>query len=598
MSNNRLIKINGRDRWFICDVCQGKYSISQGVYVSDPNSQQYGFFVCQKDKDLVIDLRHKRENRDLEPPDPKLVRIEPTSQFETRDDTDMIDSGGYLSTGTAPAAPTNFYLISAEVGDASFGWSLSSVGSSSITGYRVERAVYNSDEFEDFVVVSTNTLDVDTTYVDTDIAASTMYVYRLKAINSYGSSSYSDEYIISLDDEESYLMAHYVRAGGSNTNVYKQATAPTASDSVLVGDLWIDTTSNTLKQATSITPVTWASSQNGATDLALTTPKITTGIKDANGNLIVGFTATASAVNYVNITDNSTTNGPIIASAGSDTNSSLSLQAKGNGKIRIQSLNSNVPVNFLNAAGTSALSYDVGSLTSNRTATWPDASGTVVLSGQSNTALTTPNITTGIKDSNGNLILEFSPVGTPVNYLTVTNSATSASLFVASNGTDTNINTTFYSKGTGASIFRSTTGNVPILFRNTGGTAAVSHDVSALSADRTVTWPDQAGRPVLQGFTSTATAAGTTTLTVASTRIQYFTGSTTQTCTLPVVTTLYNGCEFVIGNQSSGNVTVQTSGGNTLATLTNLQEATVRVINTGGGTGTASWSHKVATLSS
>ena len=43
---------------------------------------------------------------------------------------------------------------------------------------------------------------------------------------------------------------------------------------------------------------------------------------------------------------------------------------------------------------------------------------------------------------------------------------------------------------------------------------------------------------VINGFTSTATAAGTTVLTATSTGIQEFTGSTTQTVTMPVVSTL------------------------------------------------------------
>lgn len=97
------------------------------------------------------------------------------------------------------------------------------------------------------------------------------------------------------------------------------------------------------------------------------------------------------------------------------------------------------------------------------------------------------------------------------------------------------------------------------------------------------------------GFTTTATAAGTTTLTINSNKIQYFTGSTTQTVTLPVASTLPVGIMYIIGNQSSGNVTVQSSGGNTLAVLTNLQVMNV-ICTLASGTGTASWSWWVSTL--
>lgn len=68
------------------------------------------------------------------------------------------------------------------------------------------------------------------------------------------------------------------------------------------------------------------------------------------------------------------------------------------------------------------------------------------------------------------------------------------------------------------------------------------------------------------GTTSTATAAGTTTLTIASSQIQVFTGSTTQTVKLPT-TSVPAGHPNIIVNQSSGAVTVQSSGGNTIATL-------------------------------
>jgi hypothetical protein len=94
----------------------------------------------------------------------------------------------------------------------------------------------------------------------------------------------------------------------------------------------------------------------------------------------------------------------------------------------------------------------------------------------------------------------------------------------------------------------------------------------------------------IQGYTTTATAAGTTTLTVSSTQMQYFTGSTTQTVVLPVATTLVNGEQYQIVNSSSGVVTVQTSGTNTIQAMAANTSLMLTCINTAGGTGTASWS--------
>ena len=71
----------------------------------------------------------------------------------------------------------------------------------------------------------------------------------------------------------------------------------------------------------------------------------------------------------------------------------------------------------------------------------------------------------------------------------------------------------------------------------------------------------------LLGATSTATSAGTTTLTVASTLVQVFTGSTTHTVKLPTTSVPAGHLPYTIVNQSSGAVTVQSSGANTIATL-------------------------------
>jgi hypothetical protein len=64
----------------------------------------------------------------------------------------------------------------------------------------------------------------------------------------------------------------------------------------------------------------------------------------------------------------------------------------------------------------------------------------------------------------------------------------------------------------------------------------------------------------LDAFVTTPTAAGTTTLTVASAGIQQFTGATTQTVLLPNATTLVVGHQFQVVNRSTGAVTVQNAG--------------------------------------
>ena len=72
---------------------------------------------------------------------------------------------------------------------------------------------------------------------------------------------------------------------------------------------------------------------------------------------------------------------------------------------------------------------------------------------------------------------------------------------------------------------------------------------------------------IKMGYTTTATAAGTTTLTVASNYRQFFTGSTTQTVVLPVTSTLVTGIAYEIENNSTGTLTVNSSGGNLVGTI-------------------------------
>lgn len=92
----------------------------------------------------------------------------------------------------------------------------------------------------------------------------------------------------------------------------------------------------------------------------------------------------------------------------------------------------------------------------------------------------------------------------------------------------------------------------------------------------------------IDGYTTTATAAGTTTLTVASARQQFFTGSTTQTVTLPVASTLVLGQRFEVINNSTGVVTVNSSGANLVYTLAPNEAVLVTCILTSGTTA-ASW---------
>jgi hypothetical protein len=102
---------------------------------------------------------------------------------------------------------------------------------------------------------------------------------------------------------------------------------------------------------------------------------------------------------------------------------------------------------------------------------------------------------------------------------------------------------------------------------------------------------------VNEGYTTTATAAGTTTLTASSTSQQFFTGATTQTVKMPVTSTLALGQDYRIVNNSTGVVTVQSSGANSIVAMVPGSECILTCILVTGTTA-ASWDVKYGGIGS
>jgi hypothetical protein len=85
----------------------------------------------------------------------------------------------------------------------------------------------------------------------------------------------------------------------------------------------------------------------------------------------------------------------------------------------------------------------------------------------------------------------------------------------------------------------------------------------------------------LFGFTTTATSGTTVVLTNTSSVYQRFTGSTAQTITLPVVSTLKTGWTFhIANNNTSGNLTVNSSGNNLVVTIVPGTSAMITCVGT------------------
>lgn len=147
-------------------------------------------------------------------------------------------------------------------------------------------------------------------------------------------------------------------------------------------------------------------------------------------------------------------------------------------------------------------------------------------------------------------------------YATSTSALTTGTLPTTAGGTAL---TNFTSGGAmyATSTSALTTGTLPIASGGTGATTLYGASISTTT------------------YTSTATAAGTTTLSVSSNTLQFFTGSSTQTILLPNVTTLIVGRRFEIHNNSTGTLTVQTSGGSTISTVAGNTTFVYTCISTG-----------------
>jgi hypothetical protein len=229
---------------------------------------------------------------------------------------------------------------------------------------------------------------------------------------------------------------------------------------------------------------------------------------------------------------------------------------------------------------------------------------------------------TGIKDSSGNYLFQYGSAGAlSVNNLQFFNSITGTPVTISSVGSDMNIPISILTKGTGALFLNNlrwpltdgTAGQV----LTTDGTgdlsfAAVAGAISSVTGTVnqvlvngttgvpqtgaiTLTLPQDiapASSPsfntVKAGYTTTATSATTTTLTAGSTYQQFFTGATTQTVLMPVTSTLALGQSYYVVNNSTGSVTLQSSGANAIQVMAANTFAILTCILTSGTTA-ASW---------
>lgn len=277
---------------------------------------------------------------------------------------------------------------------------------------------------------------------------------------------------------------------------------------------------------------------------------------------------------------------------------------------------------FLWGSGTYATTYIelTGTPTSTRVLTLPDVTDTLV--GKTTTdiltnkTLTAPVINTGtigtslvptsndgaaLGDTTHNFSDLFLATGALINIANSNWVAThSSGILTVSTGelriTSANVGTNADSVPTlsSTSTFTNKTLTSPTLTTPVINGTITGTGQSTTATVSTIVMRDSSGNAavvnMLEGYTTTATAAGTTTLTVASNNMQYFTGVTTQTVQLPVASTLVLGTSYWITNLSTGLVTINSSGGNAILILAAGTSAEVTCILT-SGTSAASWNY-------
>jgi len=152
----------------------------------------------------------------------------------------------------------------------------------------------------------------------------------------------------------------------------------------------------------------------GAGDISINSGN---GIVDSNLNEQLFFTTTASAVNYLNVTNAATGNAPVIAPGGTDATINLNLEAKGVG-------------------GNIVFVYE------------PDMNAGII----NNAAGVQINNGGGIYDGNLNELVKFTTTASAVNELTITNAATGNSPTISTSGSNTDIDLTLAPKGAGSVV--------------------------------------------------------------------------------------------------------------------------------------------------
>ena len=225
-------------------------------------------------------------------------------------------------------------------------------------------------------------------------------------------------------------------------------------------------------------------------------------ILDANGNELVNFITTASAVNEIAITNSATGTSPLISVTGGDANINMRFSTKGTGTYEFLGTTASQASLRLYEDTDSGSNYiDISipaAITANRTHTLPDLpSDTIALIAGTQTltnkTLVSPIINTAVLDTNSNEIINLTATASAVNEITVANAATGANPIISATGGDANVGLEYLTKGTGTHIFDNDTSAAELRLRDDTGTDYFGIRPAAATTSYTVTMPPAQG---------------------------------------------------------------------------------------------------------
>lgn len=176
------MKYPGIDHVYVlCDVCGRKVRRKDTVKVRDRHNFQNNLIVCKWDVDETNEQNKPHRIKEEIISQPKMMRSEPSDRYATPDTDDR-----------APGAPRQLVAKASTLGsDIELFWQGPfDVGTSQITGYKIERA---NPQFGGYDTLTSDSGSGNTYYLDTTGNISDEYTYRVSAINGAGTGAVSNE---------------------------------------------------------------------------------------------------------------------------------------------------------------------------------------------------------------------------------------------------------------------------------------------------------------------------------------------------------------------------------------------------------------------